>query len=215
MELMEDIAQISEAPVIFLSAHGQEQLVARALDEGAADYLVKPFSPLKLAARLRLALRRREMPEPSAPYVLGDLTNEYAERRVRLAGRAVELTDIEYRTLAEPSVNAGRVLTYEHLLRRVWRLEGDADLASHALRDPATAPQAGRRRRGPDLHLHPAPRRLPDAEGGGSGIVDGGGPCVSSTYASWSSPRTTASRTPWMRLGCYLFECHSRTHDAC
>ena len=45
-----------------------------------------------------------------------------------LAGRAVEMTDIEYRTLAELSVNAGRVLTYEHLLRRVWRLEPDADL---------------------------------------------------------------------------------------
>ena len=128
MELMKEIAAIGEAPVIFLSAHGQEQLVARALDEGAADYLVKPFSAVELAARIRLALRRREMPEPSQPYVLGDLTIDYAERRVSLAGRAVEMTDIEYRTLAELSVNAGRVLTYEHLLRRVWRLEPDADL---------------------------------------------------------------------------------------
>ena len=129
MELMKDIAQMSEAPVIFLSAHGQEQLVARALDEGAADYLVKPFSPLELAARIRLALRRLKMPEPSAPYALGDLTIDYAERRVSLAGRAMEMTDIEYRTLAELSANAGRVVTYEHLLRRVWRLEGDADLS--------------------------------------------------------------------------------------
>ena len=128
MELMKEIVERTEAPVIFLSAHGQERLVARALDEGAADYLVKPFSPLELAARIRLALRRREMPAPSAPYVLGDLTIDYAERRVSLAGRAVEMTDIEYRTLAELSSNAGRVLTYEHLLRRVWRLEPDADL---------------------------------------------------------------------------------------
>ena len=45
-----------------------------------------------------------------------------------LAGRAVEMTDVEYRTLAELSLNAGRVLTYEHLLRRVWRIDGDADL---------------------------------------------------------------------------------------
>ena len=65
MELMKEIAAIGEAPVIFLSAHGQEQLVARALDEGAADYLVKPFSAVELAARIRLALRRQEMPEPS------------------------------------------------------------------------------------------------------------------------------------------------------
>ena len=59
MELLKDIAGITEAPVIFLSAHGQEQIVARALDEGASDYLVKPFSPVELAARIRLALRRR------------------------------------------------------------------------------------------------------------------------------------------------------------
>ncbi len=60
--------------------------------------------------------------------MLEDLVIDYAERRVSLAGRTVEMTDIEYRTLAELSVNAGRVLTYEHLLRRVWRLEPDADL---------------------------------------------------------------------------------------
>ena len=127
MELMKDITA-ADVPVIFLSAHGQEQLVVRALDEGAADYLVKPFSPPELAARIRLALRRREMPEPSQPYVLGDLTIDYAQRTVSLAGRPVTLTSIEYRTLAELAVNAGRVVTYEHLLRRVWRLEPDADL---------------------------------------------------------------------------------------
>ena len=110
------------------SAHGQEQLVARALDEGAADYLVKPFSPVELAARIRAALRRQETPARSQPYVLGDLTIDYALRRVSLAVRPVQMTAIEYRTLAELSANAGRVLTYEHLLRRVWRLEVDADL---------------------------------------------------------------------------------------
>ena len=62
------------------------------------------------------------------PYVLGDLTIDYALRRVSLAVRPVQMTAIEYRTLAELSANAGRVLTYEHLLRRVWRLEVDADL---------------------------------------------------------------------------------------
>ena len=145
MELMRDISATTEAPVIFLSAHGQEQLVARALDAGAADYLVKPFSPVELAARIRAALRRREMPEPSAPYVLKDLTIDYAQRRVSLAGRPVEMTAIEYRTLAELSVNAGRVLTYEHLLRRVWRLEPDADL-----RPMRTAITSLRRRLGDD-----------------------------------------------------------------
>lgn len=83
---------------------------------------------MELAARIRLALPRREMPEPPAPYALGDLNIDYAERRVSLGGRAVEMTDIEYRTLAELASNVSRALTYERLLRRVWRLEGDADL---------------------------------------------------------------------------------------
>ena len=127
MGLMRDIAMRRDVPVIFLSAHGQEQLVARALDEGATDYLVKPFSPVELAARIRAALRRRETPEPSAPYVLGDLTIDYSERRASVAGQTVPLTAIEYRTLAELASHAGRVLTYEHLLRRVWRLDPDID----------------------------------------------------------------------------------------
>ena len=128
VDLMKAIAEVRDVPVIFLSAYGQDKLVARAFDMGAVDYVVKPFSPTELSARIRAALRKREVPKPSEPFVLGDLTIEYDERRVTLAGRPVELTAIEYRTLAELSANAGRVLTYEHLLRRVWGLDADADV---------------------------------------------------------------------------------------
>ena len=128
MDLMKDIAELTDVPVIFLSAYGQDKLVARAFDMGAADYMVKPFSPTELSARIRAALRRRDVPKPSEPYVLGDLTIDYDERRVTLAGRPVELTAKEYGTLAELSINAGRVLTYETLLRRVWGLDADADI---------------------------------------------------------------------------------------
>ena len=145
IELMKDIVEMADVPVIFLSAYGQDQLVARAFDMGAADYLVKPYSPVELAARIRAALRRRETPEPSAPYVLGDLTINYDERLVSLDGHPVELTDIEYRTLAELASNAGRVLTYEHLLRRIWRLEADADV-----RPMRTAISSLRRKLGDD-----------------------------------------------------------------
>ena len=123
MELMKDIREVSDAPVIFLSVNGQEEVVARAFDMGAADYVVKPFSPTELAARIRAALRKRAAPElaqPSEPYVRGDLTVDYPHRRVTVAGNPVELTDIEYRLLVELSVNAGRALTHEHLLQRVW-----------------------------------------------------------------------------------------------
>lgn len=60
--------------------------------------------------------------------MLGDLTIDYAQRRVSLACRPVQMTAIECRILAELSANARRVLTYEHLLRRVWRLQPDTDL---------------------------------------------------------------------------------------
>ena len=123
MELMKDIREVSDAPVIFLSVNGQEEVVARAFDMGAADYVVKPFSATELAARIRAALRKRAAPElaqPSVPYVRGDLTVDYPRRRVTVAGNPVELTDIEYRMLVELSVNAGRALTHERLLQRVW-----------------------------------------------------------------------------------------------
>jgi DNA-binding response OmpR family regulator len=64
-------------------------------------------------ARIRAALRKRETPEPSGPYVLVNLTIDYAARRATFAGSPVLLTSIEYRTLVELSANAGRVLTYE------------------------------------------------------------------------------------------------------
>ena len=121
--MMESVLELSEAPVIFLSACGRDQIIARALQAGAADYVVKPFSPTELVARIQTALRRQTSPgwaEPSAPYAPDDLTINYAERRVHVGGRAIHLTDIEYRLLFELSVNAGRVLSHDQLLQRVW-----------------------------------------------------------------------------------------------
>ena len=126
--LMKEITEIATIPVIFVSAYGQDHLVARAFEEGAADYVVKPFSPTELVARIRAALRRREAPDPSGPYVLGDLVIDYGIRSVALAGSPVRLTPIEYRTLAELSSNAGQVLTYDHLLQRVWDMDVGSDL---------------------------------------------------------------------------------------
>ena len=110
-------------PVIFISAYGQDQVIARAFDMGAADYVVKPFSPTELAARIRAALRRQAVPAlsgPTEPYLLGDLSVDYAQRMVTVDGSAVDLTDIEYRMLAELSANAGLIMTHEQLLRRIW-----------------------------------------------------------------------------------------------
>ena len=128
IELMKDILDVADVPVIFLSAYGRDDLVARAFDTGAADYVVKPFSPTELSARIRAALRRRTATEPTEPYVLGDLTIDYAGRGVVLNGRPVHLTPTEYRVLAELSTSAGRVLTYERLLGRVWGEKSDGDV---------------------------------------------------------------------------------------
>ena len=126
--LMNDILHVADVPVIFLSAYGREEVVARAFELGAVDYVVKPFSPTELAARIEAALRRRLTVEPTEPYVLGDLTIDYARRRVTLAGRRVRLTPTEYGMLVELSAHSGQVLTHEHLLERVWKDKGKGNL---------------------------------------------------------------------------------------
>ena len=127
IELMQDILRIADVPVIFLSGYGQDRVIARAFEMGADDYIVKPFSPTELAARVQAALRRRTgsaRMAPSEPYVKGDLTIDYAQRLVSVAGQPVRLTAIEYDFLRELSVHAGRVLTHQHLLQRVWGKTG-------------------------------------------------------------------------------------------
>ena len=111
-------------PVIFLSAYGQDHVIARAFEMGAADYVVKPFSPTELVARIQATIRKQGTPPshdpPAEPYLMGDLVIDHHRRRVTVAGQPIELTDTEYRVLAELSANAGRIMTHEQLLRRVW-----------------------------------------------------------------------------------------------
>ena len=128
IELMQQILERADVPVIFLSAYGRDEIVAQALEAGAVDYIVKPFSPTELVARVRAALRQRAAAEPAEPYVLGDLVIDYAGRSVTLAGRPVPLIAIEYRLLAELASHAGHVVPYDQLLRRVWGAEHAGDL---------------------------------------------------------------------------------------
>ncbi len=123
VELMGDLLAVSRVPVIFLSAYGKDEVVARVLEQGATDYIVKPFSPTELVARVRAALRRSEEPRdgaPAGPFLLGDLAIDYERRRVTLSGNPVELTVTEFDLLAALSLEAGRVVPHDRLLRRVW-----------------------------------------------------------------------------------------------
>ncbi|MDE0146853.1 MAG: response regulator [Rhodospirillaceae bacterium] len=133
IELMESVPELGDLPVIFISGYGRDETVARALDAGAVDYIVKPFSPTELTARVGAALRRIARPEP---FSLGTLAIRYEARRVTVAGRPVTLTATEYELLRILSLNAGRVVTYDTLLRRVWsgRESGDLDLVRNFIK---------------------------------------------------------------------------------
>ena len=124
IELMERVPELADLPVIFISGYGRDETIARALEAGAVDYIVKPFSPTELRARIGAALRRRAEPEP---YLLGDLAIHYEQRRVSVAGRPVHLTATEYELLRVLSLNEGTVSTYDSLLRRVWGARHDGD----------------------------------------------------------------------------------------
>ncbi|WP_420447762.1 response regulator [Candidatus Palauibacter sp.] len=117
IQVMEQVPELADLPVIFISGYRREETIARALETGAADYIVKPFSPTELVARIRAALRRRTEPET---FVLGDLAVDCGRRRVSLAGREITLTPIEFEFLRLLLANEGRVVTTGALLRQVW-----------------------------------------------------------------------------------------------
>ena len=117
LALLGSVPELADLPVVFISGYGRDETIAEAFKAGAADYLVKPFSPTELIARVGAALRRVARPEP---FALGELAIHYEERRVTLAGCEVELTAKEHELLRVLSLNAGRVVTYDVLLRRVW-----------------------------------------------------------------------------------------------
>ena len=117
IELMETVPELADLPVIFISGYGRDETIAQALKAGAEDYIVKPFSPTELTARIAAALRRRAEPDP---FVLGELAIDFGQRRATLGGRPVELTATEYELLRVLSLGAGRVVTYDALLRQVW-----------------------------------------------------------------------------------------------
>ncbi len=138
-DLMERVREVSDVPVIFVSGRDEETYIVNALNMGADDYIVKPFSPPELLARIEAALRKRSRLGQSGtrePYRLGDLTIDHARREVTLAGSPVQLTATEYKLLSELSANAGRVLTHDQLLERVWGYDhsGDTNMTRNFVR---------------------------------------------------------------------------------
>jgi two-component system, OmpR family, KDP operon response regulator KdpE len=122
IEVTRRLREWTQTPIIILSARGQDQDKIAALDAGADDYLTKPFSIPELLARIRVAGRHAEQmgEKKESVFALGDLRIDLASRVVTLSGAEVRLTPIEYKLLTTLARKAGRVLTYQQLLKDVW-----------------------------------------------------------------------------------------------
>ncbi len=127
------VRESSGTPIIILSVVGDERMKVAALDQGADDYLTKPFGMDELLARVRVALRRGASNRSQQPLITIDgLSIDLERRSVTVEGRDVHLTPTEYSLLKYLALNAGRVLTHPMILRAVWGPEYVED--SHLLR---------------------------------------------------------------------------------
>ena len=129
MEVLGQIRQESEVPVIVVSARGMEQEKVGALDAGADDYITKPFNAGELLARIRVALRHRSSaPRQEPVFELDTLKMDFEKRKVSVRGEEVHLTPIEYKMLSLLVNNSGKVLTHHYIQQEVWgrKIEEDS-----------------------------------------------------------------------------------------
>lgn len=110
-----------DVPIIILSSRSDEAGIVQSLEEGADDYVTKPFGMKELAARIRVALRHGLQRQGEKPlFQTGDLSVDLVRRIVRLAGREIKLSPKEYDILRVLVQHAGKVITHRHLLKEVW-----------------------------------------------------------------------------------------------
>ena len=125
IDVIRNIREWSNLPIIVISARTQEKEKVEALDAGADDYITKPFGTSEMMARVRTALRRAASgsgPLSSAQnrYIAGGLVIDYEKHIITIDGEIIHFTQIEYKILTFLSKNAGRVITYDSLISHVW-----------------------------------------------------------------------------------------------
>jgi two-component system KDP operon response regulator KdpE len=119
-EILVSLREATSAPLVVLTATPGDDAVAQALDAGADDAMAPPYAATELLARLRLALRKARPSGTRTVHRLGELTLDRESRELRVAGRQVTLTRLEYRLLEELMLGAGRPVQHDELLARVW-----------------------------------------------------------------------------------------------
>ncbi len=131
MEVLYQIREISKVPVIVVSARSNESEKVEALDNGADDYVTKPFNIAELMARIRAALRKA-VPAESASSVFEcrDLTIDFDAHQAFLKGEPVHFTPIEFRILRLLVRHKGKVLTHKFIQKEVWGYESEDDFQS-------------------------------------------------------------------------------------
>jgi len=125
-EVLTMLREISNVPVVMLTAKGEEDDKVRGLELGADDYITKPFSPRELVSRVRAVLRRVESGSSESSDVIqvdDRLRLDFSKREIWINDELVKLRPTEYRLLFHLVKNAGWVLTYDQLLSRVWGYE--------------------------------------------------------------------------------------------
>jgi two-component system KDP operon response regulator KdpE len=123
IEVCRRLRQWSDVPIIVLTAEGAEARKVEALDEGADDYVTKPFSTPELLARVRVALRHRRperAAEATATFTVGELQVDLARHEATIRDRKLDLTPKEFAFLATLARHPGRVITHRALLQQVW-----------------------------------------------------------------------------------------------
>lgn len=125
LDVCRRVRLVDKTPIIMLSARSGDEAVVKGLELGADDYIVKPFSPSQLVARVRAVLRRAGIAETPSILNAATLTLDRARHEVqRPAGAATRLTQLEVRLLEALMLNVGQVLTSEQLIAAVWGAEG-------------------------------------------------------------------------------------------
>lgn len=119
-EVLHHLREWYTNPIIILSVQSSEEDIVKALDNGANDYLIKPFRTGELMARIRSAIRKASSEENNAVAEFDDLTIDYAGRIVKKNGVVLKLTATEYSLLALMAKNEGKVLTHQYLLNQIW-----------------------------------------------------------------------------------------------